>query len=615
MPGKFRIAISTDLVVAGSYIGTADFGDIVAAVTNNTVQVPKQFQLEFSDISLRIDPRGNSYSLSGGTTLLLNLFGGNKLGIQNAQFDLATFPAGSAAIPPAGRSSPPRAPPAATVYSATLNGTLVIGPVYLDANLTYESGRWTASIGTQPGEVLSLQQLIDSIFASINLPVAWFDFNVEVENLLLSAEVQTGTTGRNLYKASGDFSWHFQIAGATFDPIATLTLQYDSSQKIQPYTGSVDAIIQFELFGVGALFGVRYAIENDQSGKPKESIALTWEDLVAAYEKSGAAQKIVFTVGPGWSLGRLVTMLVRLIAPSAVRNLPPPWDLLNEVSLSGLVVTFELDTKKVTVSWPIKLDLFFLTLQSIDIVKTPGQQVTVQLVGTYLGNKQITGWDAVKQDPPQVPGGGDSAFDLRLLAIGQRVTIAGLDRIQTVGDAVDALQAFAQPAPDSKKVPVGTDPASGNPIYSADSNLLLGAHFLALSNAIEIKLIFNDPVLYGLRINLSGDKVGPFKGLQFEILYKKVTDTIGVYKLMLKLPDAIRYLQFGQVTVILPIIGVETPTATSRSTSASPTSSTSPARSPCRSFPSPDRAASISPSSAAPRRAACRRPTRARSTR
>jgi len=557
LPGKFRIAIDTNLVVAGSYIGTADFGDIVAAATNNAVQVPKQFKLEFADISLRIDPRGNSYSLAGETTLVLNLFGDNKFGIENARFDLATFPSGSSGNP-AGRALVASARDAnGNTYSASIKGALVLGPVYLDASLAYRSGLWTASIGTQPGEVLSLQKLIDAVFAAVNLPVAWFDIGVSVENLLLAAEIQTGTTGRNLYKASGDFTWHFQIGSASFDPIATLTLQYDSSQKIQPYTGSVDAIIQFQLFGVGALFGVRYAIENDQSGKPKESIALTWQDLVAAYEKSGAAQKITFTVGPGWSLGRLVTMLVRLIAPSAVRNLPPPWDLLDQVSLSGLKIVFELDTKKVTVSWPIKLDLFFLTLQSIDLVKEPGQQVTVTLKGSYLGDKPIPAWDAVKQDPPEVPGGGSSAFDLRLLAVGQRVTIAGLDRINTVGDAVDALKAFAQPAPDSKKVPVGTHPASGEPIYSADNNLLLGAHFLALAGAIEIKLIFNDPVLYGLRINLSGDKVGPFKGLQFEILYKKVTDTIGVYKIMLKLPDQMRYLQFGQVTVILPIIGVD----------------------------------------------------------
>jgi LysM repeat protein len=392
----------------------------------------------------------------------------------------------------------------------------------------------------------------------VTLPSDWFQADIAASNLLLEAEVQTGTEGRNLYKASSDFRWHFQIGSSSFDADATVKLQYDGAQVIQPYTGSVDATIQFQLFGVGALFGVRYAIENvPATGQAKTSIALSWNDLIASYEKTGLAEKIIFTVGPGWSVGRLVTSMVQLIAPSAIRTLPPPWNLLDQISLVGLKVTFELDTDKVTVSWPINLQLYFMTLQSIDIIKTPGQEVQVQFVGKFVWGDPIPPYNAVTQNPQQVPGGGDSAFELRLLAIGQRVTIPGLDKIQTVGDAVDALRKFAEPAPDSKKVPVGTNPSAGKPIYAADSNILIGAHFLALSNCVEIKLIFNDPVLYGLRINLAGDKVGPFKGLQFEILYKKVTDTIGVYKLMLKLPDVMRYLQFGTVTVILPVVGVE----------------------------------------------------------
>src|SRR5262249_58936475 len=136
---------------------------------------------------------------------------------------------------------------------------------------------------------------------------------------------------------------------------------------------------------------------------------------------------------------------------------------------AGLEIEFDLQTKAVVVSWPINLDLFFLKLERITIEKAPkpSDKVKVKLVGTFIGNQEIPDWDATEEDPPEVPGGGKSAFDLRLLAIGQRVTIPGLASINTVADAVAALKKFAQPAPDSDKVPVGTDPASCNPIYSA----------------------------------------------------------------------------------------------------------------------------------------------------
>src|SRR5262249_39831085 len=95
------------------------------------------------------------------------------------------------------------------------------------------------------------------------------------------------------------------------------------------------------------------------------------------------------------------------------------------------------------------------------------------------------------------------------------------------------------------------------PIFSRDSNWLIGTHFFAVSNTLDLKIIFNDPVLYGLRIALAGPKAKIFAGLEFEILYKKITDSIGMYKLMLKLPDAMRYLQFGPVTIILPVVSIE----------------------------------------------------------
>src|SRR5690606_25317902 len=65
-----------------------------------------------------------------------------------------------------------------------------------------------------------------------------------------------------------------------------------------------------------------------------------------------------------------------------------------------------------------------------------------------------------------------------------------------------------------------------------------------------------DPDMYGLSLYVDGPKAKVFQGLKFEILYKKVSDTVGVYQVYLKLPDAIRQLDFGAVSVTLPSVKI-----------------------------------------------------------
>ena len=69
--------------------------------------------------------------------------------------------------------------------------------------------------------------------------------------------------------------------------------------------------------------------------------------------------------------------------------------------------------------------------------------------------------------------------------------------------------------------------------------------------------MFNDPVLYGLRLALDGKRAGKLAGLEFEILYRKVSDNLGVFHIELKLPDALRKIQAGEANITLPIIDLD----------------------------------------------------------
>src|SRR6185503_8515143 len=89
---------------------------------------------------------------------------------------------------------------------------------------------------------------------------------------------------------------------------------------------------------------------------------------------------------------------------------------------------------------------------------------------------------------------------------------------------------------------------------------LIGADFEVLQ-AVRVGIVFYDPELYGLVVSVTGSKAAEklpiFNGLVFEILYKKINDTIGMWQIDLTLPFYIRNLQFVAVSVTLPSMKVQ----------------------------------------------------------
>ena len=61
----------------------------------------------------------------------------------------------------------------------------------------------------------------------------------------------------------------------------------------------------------------------------------------------------------------------------------------------------------------------------------------------------------------------------------------------------------------------------------------------------------------GVSLGLSGARARYFRGLDFEILYKKVAEGIGVYQTEVRLPDSIRQIELGAVSVTIPELALE----------------------------------------------------------
>ncbi len=181
---------------------------------------------------------------------------------------------------------------------------------------------------------------------------------------------------------------------------------------------------------------------------------------------------------------------------------------------------------------------------------------------------------------PAPPGGGNKYLDLRLLALGQHVTVDGLVDAQTVVGVIDKLKNLDIPTPPD--IPIG---GPNQPRFAADSSWFVAFDFgvlkvedekkdnpdagnQALALAAEdsekaaayflsLGIVFNDPYIYGLHITLDGPMAKIFAGLDFQIMYQQVSKVVGKYSAQLALPSIMRKIQIGAASVTLPTFGIE----------------------------------------------------------
>lgn len=412
-----------------------------------------------------------------------------------------------------------------------------------------ESRSWTFAGRLEEGRKVSLVELTADLLGT-SAP----DLALDVTRL--EGQITTGgpDDGTWSFAAAVSTAFHFTLLGSGFDLKAGVGVALAKADKTKPAQGTLSAFLKVNRLDI--------QISRD-IGKPDPAYAIRiqfarlWLQASVVWvddQPRGRRQLLTVQLG-GMTLGEILEELVDLAAPTLGFKLDPPWDVLNRIDLSRFTLKVDLKAPRiVSLSYTVDADLIFMHLDALTISYTmgSGSSVELSLSGSFLGltlDKPLA-WDVVRDPPPAIPGKGVKLFELRYLGFGQHVSLSR--NPDTVRETVDLLAKEMKP-PEGDSNPLG----AGSLIrFDSGSQWLIGFD-LTILETVDLAVIFNDPRLYGLSIGLRGKNAGALAGLRFEVLYKKISDDVGMFRVELQLPEAFRHVELGAVSVTLGIIVVE----------------------------------------------------------
>ncbi|HVI47966.1 MAG TPA: LysM peptidoglycan-binding domain-containing protein [Chitinophaga sp.] len=283
------------------------------------------------------------------------------------------------------------------------------------------------------------------------------------------------------------------------------------------------------------------------------------------------------------TIGSMVETMISWATGSSF-NLSSPWNILNSIPLNNLSLEYNFTKKQVGFNVNIgPIEMGFARIDGIRITYKSNQPdpadngVQIELNGSFRWqddpNKPLA-WDAARPETTPAPDGqGNKYLNLRLLALGQHVTLPCFATANNVQEAIACMKQLPKPDKDNITIPpVTLDPNSswitgmefgvlrfGDEKKPAKNNVidLATAQAATTGYLLTMQIIFNDPTLYALRLKLDGPAAKVFKGLDFQIMYKKISDEIGMYKAEITLPDRMRFIRAGQFNITLPSFGIE----------------------------------------------------------
>lgn len=458
---------------------------------------------------------------------------------------------------------------------------------------------WTFS-GRQTGSALKIGLLLTYYLGYPEPPP---EYNYEIEGLGLTTSTADGAW---VFTARAK-NWTVPfISGVTFD--ANVIAGYNPPPKQPQLPAFLRSTAAVAFASGGGCNGTGYfgrvetiwrwnnielAVWYDYCGTT-QSFGITFQFLEALVQQRGVAKEWIGIIRfkKGTTLGSIIEQMVTWLTGSAF-GLEAPWSVLNSITLNNL--SLEYNFTRNTVSFNIDIGPIDLGLARIDSIScvyendtsdpTKKRGVFVTLKGSFLWNsgpnangdtKTLGPWDTSKPGTaPAPPGNGNRYLDLRLLALGQHVTATCLSSAKNVQGAIACLATLPDTKPgETPKIEfdpesawlIGTEfgllkfgddpPKPPAALIRRPETALVAPPAPATGYLVTLQIVFNDPTLYALRIALAGPAAKIFKGLDFQIMYRQVSDNVGVYQAEITLPDFMRYLSIGAYSLTLPVFGI-----------------------------------------------------------
>ena len=248
------------------------------------------------------------------------------------------------------------------------------------------------------------------------------------------------------------------LSGQSPDISADFLIRYvdgSSDPKQNGYYGQISAEIQYYFIDITIFYNFDPMVQ---------SFCLTWGDfqgIVAQDEKSHWIGTLHLN---HFNLGDMVETFVEW-ATGQKFGLSSPWDFLSHINLDTFTLKFNFTTKQVVMDYQIgPIDLGFAKLDTISLTYDPtgpNKGVHVSITGSFFWQEnpnEPLHWDATKPETtPAPPGGGNKFIDLRMLALGQHISIEGYSSFKSVEQAIKAMRDLSVPEPG--KIPVGPSEA------------------------------------------------------------------------------------------------------------------------------------------------------------
>lgn len=262
--------------------------------------------------------------------------------------------------------------------------------------------------------------------------------------------------------------------------------------------------------------------------------------LQAVYEGDPEKSAILKITLGGMTLGDLVLGVVKLQNPNARNMLSSPWDLLNRIDLSDFVLTINLDDYSMTFTYDLDFNLAgILKIHRVGIAYD-GEKVNYILSAEVLGLEQEIVWDAISEAPPEDLLPDDKSFQLHYFGLGSHLDL------ELTGDTLAEMMEDMAEKLDPSSV---TQQVS----YSEKSGWIIGAD-LELTNLFRARVLLYDPKLYGISVTLNVKETDQpplcdLVGFSAELYYKKISDETGMFHCCMTLPQKLRVINLGMITL------------------------------------------------------------------